>query len=714
MSKTDKITASENTVLLPVPMLGPELKTPAWIHSIALIKSSGEQDTMRIVIKRDLSVSIKSFTFRYRFSSLPIYVPDEEHKFSKYVYEDDDLNSSELITILGSVPSHLTTDGCCAYISEITLSSGQILEFDSSQFRLIRRPKTKKAPQPEPTSVQTDIPSILPEADVQKATEKKKKSQLSPEKKRRRLIVILAAMVVMFAVEIVGGIALYRYLGVKNSADMLIKEQRFNEAYKIAYDSDYDSVLNRVCKKAVEYYLGNNDLETAYVYAYGSSNSELTDLVIDYATSAVIDVNTGKINENAFRVIKKTDNDDKFTSIIQIICNNLKNRGDFANALRIASEIRDPATRDNYENTVFEEALNYYISNHKYESASSFIDELPNITTFEKSHSDALSAAIDRCVLNNDNAGIIYFSKRYPEAEGITTVTAGTAPGDAGVRAELAIIYPMLTEEQKRTYHSQPIAIWNEQIYRISDGTVKLPGGKITDAVSIDMNEQLCLVLHSDGSISAHPLKGEKVPYTIPKYDDIIDITLGKDHAVLLHADGTVSALGDNTYGQCDVSEWSDIVTVAAGQRFTVGLKTDGTLVAVGYNSCGQCDVEPYRNVVDIDACNQTTVMLFSDGTVMIRGYRSLGLENVESATNVTRIRAGAAAILVEKRLTPKERTYELYTGHSGGSYGDPTSWPTLDAFDVGVMCIAGVDPNGNMCQSGDNMPNKTTQESDS
>ena len=707
MSKTDKKALNENTVFLPVPMLGPEQKTPAWIHSIALIKSGDGQDTMRIVIRRDLSVSIERFTFRYRFSSLPVYASDNEHKFSKYVYEDDDLNSSELITILGSVPSHLTTDGCSAYISEITLSSGQILTFDSSQFRLVRRPKVKKAENSAPIP---DLPvgnQIEPETAA-KETSKKKGSQLSTEKKRRRLIIILSAMLVMFIAEIIGGIALYRYLGVKNSADMLIKEQRFNEAYKIAYDSDYDSLLNRVCKKAVEYYIGKSDLESAYVYASGAPGNELTDLVIDFAASGVIDVNTGKINENAFRVIKMTENDDKFTSIIQIICNNLKNKGDYANALRIASEIRDSATRDNYENLIFDEALNYYISNHKYDGASLFIDELPNIKTYEKSHSDALSAAIDRCVLNNDNAGIIYFSKRYPEAEGITTATAGTSPGDAGVRAELAIVYPMLTEEQKRTYHSQPIAIWNEQIYCISSGTVKISGTKITDAVSIDANEKLILVLRSDGSVSAHPMKGEKIPYTIPKYNDIIEIALGKDHAVLLHTDGTVSALGDNTYGQCDVSEWSDIVTVAAGQRFTVGLKTDGTLVAVGYNSCGQCDIEGYRNVVDIDACNQTTVLLFSDGSVMIRGYRSMGLENVENASGVTRIRAGAAAILVEKRGSePKKRTYELYSGQVGGSYGDPSSWPTLDAFDVGVMCIAGVDPSGNVCQSGDNMPNK-------
>ena len=301
----------------------------------------------------------------------------------------------------------------------------------------------------------------------------------------------------------------------------------------------------------------------------------------------------------------------------------------------------------------------------------------------------------------DDNAGIIYLSKQYPDHAQITSLKAGTSAGDAGVRAELSIIYPMLTDDQKRAYHAQPISVWNGEIRYIQSG--KIVGTKISDAVSIDTNEKLTLVLKNNGTVSAIPLKGETVPYTIPAYRDIVQITLGKDHAVLLHADGTVSALGDNTYGQCDVLEWTDIVAVAAGQRFTVGLKIDGTLVAAGQNSCGQCDVSPYRNVVDIAACNQTTVMLFSDGTVMIAGFRSLGLDAVENTSGVTRIRAGGAAILVEKR----NNTYELYSANVGGSYGDTQNWSSIDAFDVGVVTIAGIDKNGTPYQSGDNMPNK-------
>ncbi|WP_139217088.1 RCC1-like domain-containing protein [Salibacterium halotolerans] len=38
-------------------------------------------------------------------------------------------------------------------------------------------------------------------------------------------------------------------------------------------------------------------------------------------------------------------------------------------------------------------------------------------------------------------------------------------------------------------------------------------------------------------------------------------------------------------------------VTIAAGRRQTVGLKSDGTVIAVGDNKYGQCDVSGWRGI---------------------------------------------------------------------------------------------------------------------
>ncbi len=49
----------------------------------------------------------------------------------------------------------------------------------------------------------------------------------------------------------------------------------------------------------------------------------------------------------------------------------------------------------------------------------------------------------------------------------------------------------------------------------------------------------------------------------------------GLFHTVGLEIDGAVVAVGDNDYGQCEVSVWTDIVAVAAGDNHTVWLKSD-------------------------------------------------------------------------------------------------------------------------------------------
>lgn len=67
--------------------------------------------------------------------------------------------------------------------------------------------------------------------------------------------------------------------------------------------------------------------------------------------------------------------------------------------------------------------------------------------------------------------------------------------------------------------------------------------------------------------------------------------------SVGLGSDGTVTAVGDNKYGQCNVSGWRDIVAVAAGCAHTLGLTSGGTVVAVGDNEYGQCDVSGWRGI---------------------------------------------------------------------------------------------------------------------
>ena len=90
------------------------------------------------------------------------------------------------------------------------------------------------------------------------------------------------------------------------------------------------------------------------------------------------------------------------------------------------------------------------------------------------------------------------------------------------------------------------------------------------------------------------------------------------DHTAAVRADGTVVATGDNTYGQCDVSEWTDIVSVLTGDGYTIGLRSDGTVVATGDNTYGQCNVSEWTDIVSVETCEAETVGQKADGSLVV------------------------------------------------------------------------------------------------
>jgi hypothetical protein len=78
--------------------------------------------------------------------------------------------------------------------------------------------------------------------------------------------------------------------------------------------------------------------------------------------------------------------------------------------------------------------------------------------------------------------------------------------------------------------------------------------------------------------------------------------------------------VGDNGYGQCNVSGWGNVTQVAAGWGHTVGVKADSTVIAVGDNGYGQCNVGNWTDIIEVAAGGIHTVGLKSDGTVVAAG----------------------------------------------------------------------------------------------
>ena len=435
----------------------------------------------------------------------------------------------------------------------------------------------------------------------------------------------------------------------------------------------------------------------AYVYA-AAAPEKFTDKIIDLAAAKVVDPATGEINENAYRVAKMADEDGKFDSIVKSIVNVLTSKEDFANALRVASEMRGENERSKTENDIFRTAIDRFMSKHEFEKLISFAGELDSVTSFGADEKTVADAIVDWAKSSGDSSGLIYFSTKYPDFIDRDTAGVTVKPDDSGIRAALDVVWPLLTTSQKRTYLSRSLSVYKE-LFRIRNGAIS--GTDIKDAVSVDTYEYHTIVLHKNGSVSAIPNGKHNMSETFPVTNDVIAIAAGLEHSVMLHADGTVSAVGSNAYGQCNVSGWTDIVQIAAGQSFTLGLKVDGTVVAVGSDLSGQCGVSGYRNVCAIACGSQSSVMLFKDGTVRIQGYKSLGLSGAEKMTGVSSVRAAGTSVLMKL----DDGTFRLFDGSDSGSCGNPSGWHDIVEYDVGLVCIAAVNSSGSLYKSGDNAP---------
>jgi len=150
------------------------------------------------------------------------------------------------------------------------------------------------------------------------------------------------------------------------------------------------------------------------------------------------------------------------------------------------------------------------------------------------------------------------------------------------------------------------------------------------------------------GNYMAFDAGGKMVPYkyiegNTKKWSNISAVSGWHRHLVALMEDGTVSALGENTYGQCEVFDWTDIIQIYASTNYTLGLKSNGTVVATGYNKGGQCDVEEWTDIIQISAGQWHSVGLRADGTVVATGDNHYGQCDVEEWTDIVKIDANRA-----------------------------------------------------------------------
>lgn len=182
------------------------------------------------------------------------------------------------------------------------------------------------------------------------------------------------------------------------------------------------------------------------------------------------------------------------------------------------------------------------------------------------------------------------------------------------------------------------------------------------------------------------------------RYNRRHNISIGDEHTVAIRANGDVIATGDNSYGQCNISNWHGIISVSAGNNHTVGLRSDGTVVATGDNSHGQCNVNGWYGIVAVEASIDFTVGLRADGTVLATGNSSRGqYRGVSEWTDIDAISAGAAHTVGIK--------YGRVEAVGENEFGQCNTyvWRDIVAISAGSLFTAGLTLNGKVVAVGHN-----------
>ncbi len=764
----------------------PSQKIPAVLAYIFRARprsGSATEDMVYLYIGRDRSVSLRSFTIAYRFSELPVMIEDPARSFYRYEYTDGDINDHDYIVCKLRLPASLSANfpGCSAYVSKICLTDGTEIAFSASDFFYAEQdeaflgnvldrasrtaeqhPVPKKTTKQAPPQKKNDDPLAYDNLTYRRNA---RKSRL-PRYIGYGLSVIGIGVLIFFGVEYFSyqhamlGADVYldageiaqaeayvqkeighnRFLLTQESAlasnmRVLCAEKRYNEAYRILSQTPFASLLQEVCRNAVDDAMKAGDYRTAFVYAK-SAPTPFDDEITSMATDLVIDTEKNQINEEMYLIAQKTSNPEILDRLISNIIEYAKENDLYHTAMRAALKRSTPEGAAAAAADVFSAATQYYIDNGDYNGAASFISAYSDGDRAVEEHiEDALIAHFSQ---TRDTESAFFLAKHF----GISASDIQIEAGDLSIRSDLSGLYSLLSPEQKRDYHAQRITVGGLFLSISEDGVLYLhtkttgaapTGNSVTDTLQTDAQRQIrtmlegkapivsvvsndlnTVILHDDGTVTAfaNRLIGNAasaasaeelaVITAAQSVQGAVAIAAGDAHFVFLHEDGRVSAIGDNTYAQCDTTSgsWSNITAIAADGYFTLGLRADGTVVAVGDDSCGQCQVSGLHNVVSIAAADLSTAVLFSDGTVTLRGDRGMGMTEVLKLTDVKRIRAGGSALIAEHN----DGSFTLCGGCvDTGNYGSVASWSDIADYEVGDVCAAAINKNGSIRTTGTN-----------
>lgn len=655
---------------------------PAVCVGVNYAEKDGERPALRFIVKRDLTVQIRSFTLVYRFSTASVRTKDPEHPYFRFTYDKADINQRDYIILKGYAPDGGIPEGCTAVVASVTLENGETVSYRTGTFTdpthliaasetmepllaayFAQRNAVKTAQEPKKKSpVQAlaekaaavtvvDVPDVKPVKQSKKSGKKKLLRRHTAE------TVTVITVILLF----IGGVLIFgtRDRTVEKPMDTvvarLLDAGRYGDAYKTAQDKNDTEGMQNVCRTASASYLFAKDYENAYLYA-AAAPEPFEREVIDVFISLLITQNR---QEEAYEFLTGLP---QYTDAMQRVCQSAVDRslasGDYADAYFYAREA--PQSLETY---VMEYAAGEIIRDgHVNEDIFAALESLDDSKAFddmaqkaadklmdEKSYREAAAVA---CQIRDDTGRMTAIKsicetgmKQYVNAENL-----------AAASELYTFCTPMMDEASLKK--SVQAMIDYSRICGNTAGVIyftSLSGGD-TSSMEIDVEdssirrqaELTWFLLTADQKRAFHAremdLYKEAFQIVSSRIEDITDavsVAASEHMAVVLRQNGTVSALSNNGRNQIPtLPADNDIVQIDVGRDHVVLLHNDGTVTAMGSNASGQCDVSQWTNVVKVVAGADFTAGLRSDGTLYACGSNISGQCDVDGITGVMDIAA--------------------------------------------------------------------------
>ncbi len=437
-----------------------------------------------------------------------------------------------------------------------------------------------------------------------------------------------------------------------------LEQNDFDNALGFARMSECgDELINEVLNAALQYYtVTNPNLSKALKYAEELNDSEqIASLYLQLYTEALEKGDYAGAIQYADKLSESDRSVKKAEAAEGLVQNQLK-ANDFDMAIQTATTYQTATTPDQITRT----AIAYYTAKYDFDKAIAMAKGINDQALIASSAEAAVTYYISQ--QNYDRAADYVGMSGNEDAINVL-LAQFTKPS---IKKHLPTFFSYLSFADKQAIHA-----------------------------SVMDSDKFVSVIDVYGNAF---FDGDKAYYAAGINKAVVSVKCSKLTTVILLNDGTVLAFGDNSYGQCEVSDWKDIVAIDASDYHTVGLKSDGSVVAAGRSSEKQCDVGQFSHVVAIAAGGYHTLVLLEDGTVCATGMSTSGQCNTTGWEDIVMISAGFL-----HSVGLKADGTVVAAGSSNTGRCDVDEWQNVIQISAGESCTVGLTSDGTvLLASGD------------